>query len=112
MLNWREKIVVQDTGPVSDRRPPRPNWRALWLMTLLSLPLALVFISLDYTTDVGSFLRKSVFGCLNNSKICPQADVLYPDHHAQLWERLGKDFSQDSFTVTAVEWLRGAVRIP
>ena len=107
MANWDEKDLLPATLPVSERRPQRSNWRVLGLITLLAVPIAL-----RCATHFGPFLSDRGFGRLNDAKICPQADALYPDRHTSLWESLGKDFSQDAFTLRAVEWLGGAVRVP
>ncbi|KAF8273163.1 carboxypeptidase S [Lactarius quietus] len=69
-------------------------------------------MALRCATHVGPFLPGRGFGRLNDAKICPQTDALYPDRHRTLWESLGNDFSQDAFTLRAVEWLGGAVRVP
>ncbi|KAH9167375.1 hypothetical protein EDB89DRAFT_128974 [Lactarius sanguifluus] len=83
MANWAEKNLLPATVPVSERRPQSSRWRVYGLVILLAVPV-----------------------------ICPQADALYPDRNAPLWERLGNDFSQDTFTLRAVEWLGGAVHVP
>ncbi|KAI9453418.1 carboxypeptidase S [Lactarius psammicola] len=62
--------------------------------------------------DDRSHYPEEDLGHLNDAKICPQADALYPDRHARIWEKLGKDFDQDAFTLRAAEWLGGAVRVP
>jgi Gly-Xaa carboxypeptidase len=104
MTNWGEKDLFPAALTVSDRRPQRSKWRVLGLITLLAVPIALHCAS--------PFLQGRGFRRPNDAKICPQADALYPDRHAQLWEILGNDFSQDAFTLRAVEWLGGAVRVP
>src|SRR6266571_1690618 len=106
-LNWGEKDLLPVTIPISERRLQRHKWRALGLITLLAVPTAL-----RCTTHVEPFLPGRGFRHLNDAKICPQADALYPDRHARLWESLGKDFDRDAFTLRAVEWLGGAVRVP
>lgn len=107
MANWDEKNILPATLPVSERRSQAFKWRVLGLITLLAIPMAL-----RCATHVGPFLPGRGFGRLNDAKICPQADALYPDRHAPVWERLGKEYSQDEFTLRAVEWLGGAVRVP
>ncbi|KAH9167378.1 hypothetical protein EDB89DRAFT_2125443 [Lactarius sanguifluus] len=106
-LNWGEKDPLPVTVPISERRPWRHRWKVLGLITLLVVPTAL-----RCTTHLGPFLPGRGFRHLNNANICPQADALYPDRHARLWESLGKEFDQDAFTLRAVEWLGGAVRVP
>ena len=107
MANWDEKDILPATVPVSERHPRTFKWRVLGLIALLAVPMAL-----RCATHVGPFLPGRGFRRLNDSIVCPQADALYPDRHAPLWESLGKEFSQDAFTLRAVEWLGGAVRIP
>ena len=107
MTNWNEKDLLPATVPVSERHPRTLKWRVLGLIALLAVPMAL-----RCATHVGPFLPGRGLGRLNASNVCPQADALYPDRHAPLWESLGKEFSQDAFTLRAVEWLGGAVRIP
>src|SRR6266702_4149266 len=107
MANWGEKGLLPATIPVPERRPQRSKWRVFGLITLLAVPVAL-----RCATHVGPYLPGRGFGRLNDAKTCPQADALYPDRHAPLWESLGKDLSQDAFTLRAVEWLGGAVRVP
>ncbi|KAH9987513.1 hypothetical protein BJV77DRAFT_1070482 [Russula vinacea] len=46
------------------------------------------------------------------ANLCPQADALYPESNALLWDSLGSDFDEDAFTTRAAAWLGGAVRIP
>ncbi|KAI9453413.1 hypothetical protein BJY52DRAFT_1289449 [Lactarius psammicola] len=87
MANWGEKGLLPATVPVSERRSQRSKWRVLGLITLLAIPVAL--------------------RCATHL-----VDALYPDRHATLSESLGNDFSQDAFTLRAVEWLGGAVRVP
>jgi hypothetical protein len=96
MTNWGEKDLLLATLTVSERCPQRSKWRVLGLITLFVVPIALHCAS--------PFLPGRGFRRLNGVKICPQADALYPDRHAQLWESLGNDFSQDAFTLRAVEW--------
>jgi len=107
MANRGEKDLLPATLPVPERRPQRSKWRVFVLITLLAVPVAL-----RCATHVGLYLPGRGFGHLNSAKICSQADVLYPDRHALLWESLGKDFDRDAFTLRAVEWLGGAVRVP
>ncbi|KAH9039306.1 hypothetical protein EDB85DRAFT_2182476 [Lactarius pseudohatsudake] len=106
-LNWGEKDPLPVIVPISERRPWRHRWKVLGLITLLVVPTAL-----RCTTHLGPFLPGRGFRRLNNANICPQADALYPDRHARLWESLGKEFDQDAFTLRAVEWLGGSVRVP
>ena len=113
MANWDEKDLHPATLPVSERRPSlqryNSKWRALrlCLITLFAVPTAL-----RCATHIGPFLSGRLFDHLNDANICPQAEALYPDRHAPLWESLGKDFSQNAFTLKAAEWLGGAVRVP
>ena len=104
MVGWGEKGLLPVTAQAPERRY---SWRMLTLVTLLAIPIVL-----RCATHLGPFFPGSGFEYLNNAKICPQADVLYPNRHAKLWESLGKDFSQDAFMSRAVEWLGGAVRVP
>ncbi|KAH9066871.1 hypothetical protein EDB87DRAFT_1721053 [Lactarius vividus] len=106
-LNWGKKDPLSVTVPISERRPWRHRWKVLGLITLLVVPIAL-----RCTTHLGPLLPGRGFRGLNNVNICPQADVLYPDRHARLWESLAKEFDQDVFTSRAVGWLGGAVRVP
>ncbi|KAH8996149.1 hypothetical protein EDB86DRAFT_3157955 [Lactarius hatsudake] len=107
MANWAEKNLLPATVPVSERRPQSPKWRVYGLVILLAVPVVL-----RCATLLGPSLPGRGFARLNDAKICPQADALYPDRNAPLWERLGNDFSQDAFTLRAVEWLGGAVHVP
>ncbi|KAI9453412.1 hypothetical protein BJY52DRAFT_1189633 [Lactarius psammicola] len=107
MASWAEKDFPPATVPESERRPQRHKWRVFGLITLLAVPVAL-----RCATYLGPFLPGKGFGRLNDAEICPQADALYPDRNARLWESLGKDFDQDAFTLRAVKWLGGAVRVP
>jgi hypothetical protein len=107
MANWREKELLPAILPVSERRPQTFKWRVLALIALLAVPMAF-----RCATHVGPLLPGRRFGSLSDANLCPQADSLYPDRHAVLWESLGKDFSQDAFALRAVEWLGGAVRVP
>ncbi|KAI9440734.1 hypothetical protein H4582DRAFT_2074521 [Lactarius indigo] len=103
MANWAEKDFLPATVP----RNQRFRWRVYGLVTLLAVPAVL-----RWAPHLGPFLSRGGFGRLNDANICPQADVLYPNRHAPLWERLGNDFSQGAFTLRAAEWLGGAVRVP
>ncbi|KAH9027918.1 hypothetical protein EDB84DRAFT_1563249 [Lactarius hengduanensis] len=107
MANWAEKDILPATVPVPQRRPQWSKWRVYGLITLLATPVVL-----RCATHLGPFLPGRGFARLNDANICPQANALYPDRNAPLWERLGIDFSQDVFTLRAVEWLGGAVRVP
>ncbi|KAH9066868.1 hypothetical protein EDB87DRAFT_466588 [Lactarius vividus] len=105
MANWAEKDILPATVPlVSERRPQSSRRRVYGLVTLLVVP-----VLLRCATFLGP---ERGFGRLNDANICPQVDALYPNRHSLLWERLGNDFSQDAFTLRAVEWLGGAVRVP
>ena len=107
MVNWHEKDLLPATLPVSERRSQTFKWRVLGLITLFAVPMVL-----RCATHVGPFLPGRGFGRLDDAQICPQTDALYPDHHAPLWETLGREYSEDKFTLRAVEWLGGAVRVP
>ncbi|KAI9440737.1 carboxypeptidase S [Lactarius indigo] len=106
-LNWGEKDPLPVIVPISERHPRRHRWKVLGLITLLAVPIAL-----RYTTHLGLFLPERGFRRPNNANICPQANALYPDRHGRLWKSLGKEFDQNAFTLRAVEWLGGAVRVP
>ncbi|KAI9440733.1 hypothetical protein H4582DRAFT_2074520 [Lactarius indigo] len=107
MANWAEKDILPATVSVPGRHPQRPKWRVYGLITLFAVPIVL-----RCAPHLGPFLPGRGFARLKDAKICPQADALYPDRNAPLWERLGNDFSQDAFTLRAAEWLGGAVRVP
>ncbi|KAH9039314.1 hypothetical protein EDB85DRAFT_2141253 [Lactarius pseudohatsudake] len=107
MTNWAEKGFPPVTVSVSERRPQRLKWRMLGLVSLLVVPVVLRCIA-----HLGPFLPGRGFERPYDAKICPQADILYPDRNALLWDSLGKYFSQDAFTSRAVELLGGAVRVP
>ena len=107
MASWAKKDFPPATVPVSERRSQRHKWRVLGLIILLAVPVVL-----RCATHFGLIFPGRGFGRLKDAKICPQADVLYPDRNAPLWESLGKDFDQDAFTLRVVEWLGGAVRVP
>ncbi|KAH9066865.1 hypothetical protein EDB87DRAFT_1678703 [Lactarius vividus] len=102
-----EKGLPSITVSISERRPQRQKWRMLGLVSLLVVPVVLRCIA-----HLGPFLPGRGFARLYDAKICPQADILYPDRNALLWDSLGKYFSQDAFTSRAVELLGGAVRVP
>lgn len=47
-----------------------------------------------------------------NVNLCPQAEVLVPTKHTELWADFGAAIGTDQFKARAVQWLGGAVKIP
>ncbi|TRM63311.1 carboxypeptidase S [Schizophyllum amplum] len=45
-------------------------------------------------------------------ELCPQADVVIPAYHADLWNDMAKTIDTDEFRSRAIEWLSGAVQNP
>jgi Gly-Xaa carboxypeptidase len=74
----------------------------LVLTTCLALSLAVKFTA--------QFINVSSDAL--NVNLCPQAEVLAPTKHAELWADLGATIGTDQFKARAVQWLGGAVRIP
>ncbi|KAI0272775.1 carboxypeptidase S [Gloeopeniophorella convolvens] len=81
------------------------KWKFLGLAVALAVGVAIRYA--DYKLSAPARHAPQ-----SNANLCPQADALYPQRNAKLWETLGKDFDQDSFTKRAVSWLGGAVQIP
>ncbi|KIY52185.1 carboxypeptidase S [Fistulina hepatica ATCC 64428] len=47
-----------------------------------------------------------------NEAVCPQADVLTPQVHSELWESFGAMLGTEAFKARAIDWLANAVKIP
>jgi hypothetical protein len=90
-------------------RSKRSKWTSLGLVALLATVFAVAFLHANFLD--GKFLSaiSLTHGVAN---LCPQADALYPESNALLWDSLGSDFDEDAFTTRAAAWLGGAVRIP
>ncbi|KAH9962677.1 carboxypeptidase S [Russula dissimulans] len=109
MVPKGEKVDIL-TPPVvlSAPRRQKSKWRVLGFVALL----ASVFAVASHYANHSSVLLSAVrWDHHTRAKLCPQSDILYPERHAQLWKDLGDSFDEDTFTVRAVEWLAGAVRI-
>ncbi|KAI0251422.1 carboxypeptidase S [Lactifluus subvellereus] len=107
MVNRCEKVDLLPAAVVVDSeesRPRRSQWKALGLIALLAVAMALRY------TDWSSISARQLGR--QDANLCPQSEVIYPNRHAQLWETLGNEYEQGAFTERAVEWLGGAVRIP
>ena len=93
-------------------RPQRPKLRVVGLSALLLG--VFVFAVAWHHADLLDVLLLSAtrLGRHGGVKVCPQADALYPERHAELWRSLGREFDGNPFTTRAVAWLGGAVRIP
>ena len=46
------------------------------------------------------------------SPVCPQAGVLLPVQHSELWRTVNDQIGTPGFRDLAVNWLSGAVRVP
>jgi hypothetical protein len=91
-------------------RPQRPKLRVVGLGALLLI----VFVSWHHADLLLGvlFLSATRLGRHGGVRVCPQADALYPERHAELWRSLGREFDEDPFMTRVVAWLGGAVRIP
>jgi len=110
MVPKSEKVDIL-TPPVVWHAPrtQKFKWRVLGFVALLASVLA---VASSHHANLSSALLSAIrLGHHTRAELCPQSDILYPERHAQLWKNLGRSFDQDTFTIRAVEWLAGAVRI-
>ena len=91
---------------------PRLQKPQRWVLGLVAL-FASVFVAALRYADLhgGPFSSMTRSSHHEKTDLCPQANALYPSHHAQLWENLGREFDGDEFRTRAVNWLAGAIRI-
>jgi hypothetical protein len=110
MVGGDEKVDNQTaTVLVHSPHPQKSKWRVLGLVALLASVFAVAARYAD--PSARPFLSTTPFDHRGGAKLCPQSDVLYPEHHAQLWRSLGLEFAETAFTKRAVAWLGGAVRV-
>ncbi|KAI0272776.1 carboxypeptidase S [Gloeopeniophorella convolvens] len=106
-MDHREKkeTLLPPVAAIPAKRPKNLRSKFLGLAIALSVGVTIWYADYKLPAPVGRAPQ-------SNASLCPQANALYPQRNAELWETLGKDFDHDSFTKRAVNWLRGAVQIP
>ncbi|KAE9388747.1 carboxypeptidase S [Gymnopus androsaceus JB14] len=87
---------------------------ALVLAALILVPVVLFTNSITYSIE--SHLKVSAISnptaLALDLNVCPQASVLIPHTHSDLWTSIGKEISSsEGFKATAIDWLSGAVQV-
>lgn len=99
-----EHFLPPASAPNQPNRPQFYSWfrNILVVITCIVLSLAVKFTA-QYINVSSDAL---------DVNLCPQAEVLAPTKHAELWTDLGAAIGTDQFKARAVQWLGGAVRVP
>ena len=45
-------------------------------------------------------------------QLCPQAAMLFPKHHQEIWRTMEDRLSDKTFEKAAIDWLAGSIQIP
>ncbi|VDC01304.1 unnamed protein product [Peniophora sp. CBMAI 1063] len=64
----------------------------------------------------GSFLpfalQFKALGSVHEVHLCPQATVLFPARHKEVWQAMADRLSDKAFEKAAIDWLANSIRIP